>query len=73
MGNLEGGDNPVEISKISSEFSMSTDLIGIKNQNKMVFSDLKAHIEQAQLPTGLGVNQELVMLYWQIGCQQTRP
>lgn len=31
-------------------------------------ADLKARIHQAQQRSALAVNRELVLLYWQIGC-----
>ncbi|MBW4651655.1 MAG: hypothetical protein KME20_01115 [Kaiparowitsia implicata GSE-PSE-MK54-09C] len=33
------------------------------------FSSLKSRIRNAQIRAALAVNQELVMLYWQVGCE----
>ncbi|MBI4747055.1 MAG: DUF1016 domain-containing protein [Acidobacteria bacterium] len=48
---------------------MTDDLIPVNSEYETFFHDLKAHIQQSQIRTVLGVNRELVMLYWHIGCE----
>lgn len=49
------------------EISMTEHKFGLTSSYEAWFSSLKTQIREAQLRAARAVNQELVLLYWQMG------
>jgi hypothetical protein len=45
---------------------MSHDLVALPEDYQVLLQDLKSRIRQAQLRASVGINRELLLLYWEM-------